>query len=64
MTEPEIESAVDQEKLKEIVSKDSKAGRSMTGPWLWLCSSLGVAMVLFYMYCAARPVDTQYFLGI
>ncbi len=36
----------------------------MTGPWLWLCSSLGVAMVLFYMYCAARPVDTQYFLGI
>jgi TRAP transporter 4TM/12TM fusion protein len=64
MTEPEIESAVDQEKLKKIVSKDSKAGRSMTGPWLWLCSSLGVAMVLFYMYCAARPVDTQYFLGI
>jgi len=64
MTEPEIESAVDKEKLKKLVSKDSKAGRSMTGPWKWLCSSLGVAMVLFYMYCAARPVDTQYFLGI
>jgi TRAP transporter 4TM/12TM fusion protein len=65
MTDPEVPAtAADQEKLKQIVSKDSKAGRSMTGPWLWLCSSLGVAMVLFYMYCAARPVDTQYFLGI
>jgi len=65
MTEPEIPStAADQEKLKEIVSKDSKAGRSMTGFWYWLCSSMGVAMVIFYMYCAARPVDTQYFLGI
>ena len=65
MTEIEVpETAADQEKLKEIVSKDSKAGRSMTGPWKWLCSILGVAMVLFYMYCAARPVDTQYFLGI
>jgi len=65
MTELEVPAtAADQEKLKEIVSKDSKAGRSMTGPWLWLCSGLGVAMVLFYMYCAARPVDTQYFLGI
>jgi TRAP transporter 4TM/12TM fusion protein len=64
MTEPEIESAVDKEKLKEIVSKDSKSGRAMIGPWKWLCSSLGVAMVLFYLYCAGRPVDTQYFLGI
>jgi len=56
--------AADKEKLKEIVAKDSKAGRAMTGPWLWLCSALGVAMVVFYMYCAAQPVDTQYFLGI
>ena len=64
MTDPEVpETAADQQKLKEIVSKDSKAGRSMTGPWLWLCSVLGVGMLLFYMYCAARPVDTQYFLG-
>ncbi len=64
MTEPEVESAVDKERLKEIVSKDSKTGRSMIGPWKWLCAGLGVAMVLFYLYCAARPVDTQYFLGI
>ncbi len=65
MTEPEIPaSAADKEKLKKIVSKDSKAGRSMTGFWLWLCSGLGVGMVAFYMYCAATPVDTQYFLGI
>ena len=36
----------------------------MTGFWYWLTSGLGVFMVLFYMYCAATPVDTQYFLGI
>jgi len=65
MTDMEVPAtAADQQKLKEIVDKDSKAGRSMTGPWMWLCSSLGVGMVLFYMYCAAQPVDTQYFLGI
>ncbi len=64
MSELEVKSAVDQEKLKEIVSKDSKAGRSMSGFWKWLCAGTGVAMVLFYLFCAARPVDTQYFLGI
>ncbi len=65
MTEPEIPATVaDQEKLKEIVSKDSRAGRSMTGFWKWLCAGLGVGMVAFYMYCAATPVDTQYFLGV
>ena len=36
----------------------------MTGFWYWLCSSLAVGMVLFYMYCAATPVDTQYYLGL
>ena len=65
MTEPEIPTtAADQEKLKEIIDKDAKAGRSLTGFWYWLCSSLAVGMVLFYMYCAATPVDTQYFLGL
>ena len=65
MTEPEIPTtAADQEKLKEIIDKDAKAGRSLSGFWYWLCSSLAVGMVLFYMYCAATPVDTQYFLGL
>ncbi|MFZ1201070.1 MAG: TRAP transporter large permease subunit, partial [Desulfobacterales bacterium] len=65
MTESEVPTtAADQEKLKEIVAKDSKSGRAMTGFWYWLCSSLAVGMVLFYMYCAATPVDTQYFLGL
>ena len=50
MTDPEVpETAADQKKLKEIVSKDSKAGRSMTGPWLWLCSSLGVGMATLFI---------------
>jgi TRAP transporter 4TM/12TM fusion protein len=65
MTETEVpETVADKEKLQEIIRKDARAGRSMTGFWLWLCSGLGVGMVLFYMYCAATPVDTQYFLGI
>jgi TRAP transporter 4TM/12TM fusion protein len=65
MAEPEIPTtAVDQEKLKKIISKDSKSGRSLIGFWYWLVSSLAVGMVLFYMYCAATPVDTQYFLGL
>ena len=28
-----------------------------------ICQSMGIFMVLFYMWCAATPVDTQYFLG-
>ncbi len=65
MTEPEVPTtAADQEKLKEIVRKDSKTGRAMTGFWHWLFTGMGIGMVLFYMYCAATPVDTQYFLGL
>jgi TRAP-type uncharacterized transport system fused permease subunit len=65
MTEPEVPTtAADQEKLKEIISKDSKSGRSLIGFWYWLSSCLAVGMVLFYMYCAATPVDTQYYLGL
>ena len=65
MAEPEVPTtAADQEKLKEIISKDSKSGRSLIGFWYWLSSCLAVGMVLFYMYCAATPVDTQYYLGL
>jgi len=57
-------SAEDQEKLKKIIAKDSKTGRTITGFWLYLFSGMGIFMVGFYMYCAATPVDTQYFLGL
>lgn len=53
-----------QKKLDRIVKKDAKVARSMTGFWYLLCSAMGIFMVFFYMYCAARPVDTQYFLGL
>ena len=45
MTEPEIPTtAVDQEKLKKIVAKDSKAGRSMTGcDWKFPAAAPGAA---------------------
>jgi TRAP transporter 4TM/12TM fusion protein len=56
---------VDQEKLKEIVRKDAKAGRSMAGFWSIFTAALGVFMVLFYFYNAGvLPVDTQYFVGL
>ena len=64
MTEPEVPTtAADQERLKEIIRKDAKTGRAMTGFWHWLFTGMGIFMVSFYMYCAATPVDTQYFLG-
>jgi TRAP-type uncharacterized transport system fused permease subunit len=56
--------AVDEGKLDELIEKDAKTGRSLSGFWLWFTSLLGIGMVLFYMWCAATPVDTQYFLGL
>ncbi|HSO18250.1 MAG TPA: hypothetical protein VLT88_02260 [Desulfosarcina sp.] len=65
MSEPEIPAtAADQEKLKKIVEKDEKRGRPLEGFWYTLTAALGVFMVVFYMYCAAVPVSTQYFLGL
>jgi TRAP transporter 4TM/12TM fusion protein len=63
MSDPQISEAVDQEKLEQIVKKDEKTGRSLSGFWYYLTAGMGIFMVLFYMWCAAEPVDTQYFLG-
>ncbi len=64
MSEPETSKAADQKKLEEIIKKDEKAGRKMTGFWYYLTAAMGIAMVAYYMFAAATPVDTQYFLGI
>jgi heme/copper-type cytochrome/quinol oxidase subunit 3 len=56
--------AANKEKLEEIIQKDEKKGRAMSGLWYWLAAGMGIFMVLFYMYCAAEPIDTQYFLRI
>ena len=64
MSEQVPETAAQKDKLEEIVQKDARTGRAMKGFWLWLTAGLGVFMVAFYMYCAAEPVDTQYFLGL
>ena len=54
----------DEVKLQEIVEKEEKFGRSMTGAWAYLVSGLGIFMVLFYFYQAGiAPVDNQYSLG-
>jgi len=65
MSEQIPASAADKKKLEEIVSKDSKTGRSMTGIWLYFTSILGIFMVLFYLYNAGvAPVAAQYHRGI
>jgi TRAP transporter 4TM/12TM fusion protein len=64
MSEQVPETAAQKEKLEEIVQKDARTGRAMKGFWFWFTAGLGIFMVLFYMYCAAEPVDTQYFLGL
>jgi TRAP transporter 4TM/12TM fusion protein len=63
MSQPEIDAAADKEKLKKLIEKDSRTGRTLTGIWGYLIKGLGAAMVLFYLYCAIIPVDTQYFYG-
>ena len=74
MTDPKLGGApeeeiniegADREKLDEIVRKDSKTGRVMTGFWYYFTSALGVFMVLFYLYNAGvYPVAAQYHRGI
>ncbi|MDX9820148.1 MAG: TRAP transporter fused permease subunit, partial [Desulfococcus multivorans] len=57
-------SAENKEKLEKLVQKDSRSGRVFSGFWKYITSAMGAFMVAFYMYCAAVPVDTQYFLGV
>jgi len=55
----------EKKKLRELMQKDAKAERRVRGPWLWLTSLLGAAMVLIYFYGAGvQALDTQYHLGV
>jgi TRAP transporter 4TM/12TM fusion protein len=57
--------AANPDKLQEIIKRDAKSGRQMTGLWYYLTSILGVGMVLFYLYNAGfQPVASQYHRGI
>jgi TRAP transporter 4TM/12TM fusion protein len=52
-------------KLKELMEKDAKSERHLTGIWQWLVSGLALIMVLTYMYGAGfSPLGTQYHLGV
>ncbi|MEY6433043.1 TRAP transporter permease [Thioalkalicoccus limnaeus] len=52
-------------KVEELMQQDVKAERRVRGPWLWLTSLLGAAMVLTYFYGAGvQALDTQYHLGV
>jgi TRAP transporter 4TM/12TM fusion protein len=67
MDEMEKKAAEAQEdvKLKKLLEKEEKAGRKLTGPWMWIASAISVFMVLFYFYTAGiRPVSVQYNRGL
>lgn len=53
------------EKLKELIEKDSRSARPVTGVFKGLVAALGAAMVLFYFYTAGvAPVATQHHRGV
>ncbi|MCB9465471.1 MAG: TRAP transporter fused permease subunit [Candidatus Eisenbacteria bacterium] len=53
------------EKLKELLEKDAKTGRTPTGLWHWIIAALGAFMVGFYFYTAGvASVATQFHLGV
>jgi len=55
----------DRRKVQELMEKDSRAERRVTGPWRWLTALLGAAMVLIYFYGAGyQALETQYHLGV
>ncbi|AEX99807.1 TRAP transporter, 4TM/12TM fusion protein [Oceanimonas sp. GK1] len=55
----------EQKKLKELMEKDAKSERKLTGPWAWLVAGLAAAMVALYFYGAGvAALSTQYHLGI
>ncbi|WP_298719875.1 TRAP transporter permease [uncultured Oceanisphaera sp.] len=55
----------EQKKLKELMEKDVKSERKLTGPWAWLTAGLAAIMVAIYFYGAGvAALSTQYHLGI
>ncbi len=55
----------EQQKLKELMEKDAKSERQLTGPWAWLAAALAATMVAIYFYGAGvAALSTQYHLGI
>jgi TRAP transporter 4TM/12TM fusion protein len=64
MTEHGNETIADKEKLAKLVEKDAKVGRTLSGYWGYIAAGIAIFMVIFYMYCATNPIDTQYYLGV
>lgn len=53
------------DKLQQLLEKEEKSGRKLTGPWLYITSGISVFLVLFYFYAAGiKPVSVQYHLGL
>lgn len=55
----------EKQKLKELMEKDAKSERRLSGFWGWLVALLAAAMVLIYFYGAGfSALSTQYHLGV
>lgn len=60
-----LEEQQKQQKLKELLEKDSKSERRLAGPWAWIVAILSAVMVLVYFYGAGvTALGTQYHLGV
>ena len=54
-----------QDRLQELMEKEAKTERQLSGPWRGLSALLGAALVLIYFYGAGyQALGTQYHLGI
>lgn len=59
------QSEEDKKALEELLEKDSKSYRTLTGFWYYLTAGLGATMVLFYFYTAGvYPMGPEYHRGI
>jgi len=55
----------DDAKVQELLEKDAKTARTLSGPWKWLVSGLAAFMVVFYFYTAGvASVALQYHRGV
>ncbi|MFH2132798.1 MAG: TRAP transporter permease [bacterium] len=55
----------DARKLAQLIEKEAKAARELTGIWKYIAALLGAVMVIFYFYAAGvASVGTQYHIGI
>ena len=62
---PETELSEEQiKKLEELMEEEEGATRKVAGFWHWVIAGLAIAMSLYALYTAVRPVTTQIVRGL